>query len=251
MTGSTRAQGFLILHGWQNHRPAGHWQTWLAGRLAGLGHRADHPQLPDPDHPDLDQWLAELRTRLDGLPAGRRTVVCHSLACALWLHAEARGTVAVPVDRVLLVAPPSPGFLRQHTEVAAFAPPPPPPAGGGLRAAARATRIVGSDDDPCCPEGAAAAYGEPYGLPVDVVAGGAHLNPDAGYGPWPSLLEWCLDPVGDRPVRGRDAGPQPSSLAACSRPAAAAEPVTAPVAAPVTGDGARPARPRADRDSRT
>lgn len=52
----------------------------------------------------------------------------------------------------------------------------------------------GSDNDPCCPEGAGAAYGTPFGLPADVLAGAGHLGMDAGYGPWPSLLTWCLDP---------------------------------------------------------
>ena len=68
-------------------------------------------------------------------------------------------------------------------------------------AAARSTagaRIVCSDDDPYCPEGAATLYGEPLGVPVDVLPGGGHLNPEAGYGPWPAVEAWCLD--GDRPI---------------------------------------------------
>ncbi|WP_179817337.1 RBBP9/YdeN family alpha/beta hydrolase [Allostreptomyces psammosilenae] len=203
--------GFLILHGWQNHRPAGHWQHWLADRLTALGHHVDYPGLPEPDHPELEEWLTELRARLDalggGTPAGgRRTVVCHSLACVLWLHAVARGAVPVPVDRVLLVAPPSPGFLERHAEVAAFTPP--PLTAERLAAAATHTRLVASDDDPCCPEGAVAVYGGPLGLPSDVLTGAAHLNPDSGYGSWPSLLDWCLAPSADLPIRHRDA-PRP------------------------------------------
>lgn len=201
MTDAASEHGFLILHGWQNHRPAGHWQHWLAGRLTALGHEVDYPQLPDPDHPGLEAWLTELGDRLGALRSERRTVVCHSLACALWLHAAARGAVAVPVDRVLLVAPPSPGFLREHPEVTSFTPP--PVTAGQLSAAAHRSRMVCSDNDPCCPEGAAAVYGAPLGLPVDVLPGEAHLNPDSGYGPWPSLLEWCLAPADDAPVGSR------------------------------------------------
>jgi predicted alpha/beta hydrolase family esterase len=201
MTDVPNGQRFVILHGWQNHRPAGHWQHWLAGRLTALGHEVAYPQLPAADDPDLGAWLAELRTLLAG-PARRPvTVVCHSLACALWLHAAARGLPSVPVERVLLVAPPSAGFLRQHPQVAAFAPPqltPEQPAG-----AARRGRIVCGDDDPCCPEGGAAEFGTRLGLPADVITGGGHLNPDRGYGPWPSALDWCLSPHSDIPVRGR------------------------------------------------
>ena len=48
-----------------------------------------------------------------------------------------------------------------------------------------------SDDDPYCPEGAAALYGEPLGLPVDLLDGAGHVNPDAGFGPWPAAEAWC------------------------------------------------------------
>ena len=51
-------RAFLILHGWQNHRPAAHWQHWLADRLTDLGHEVAYPQLPEPDDPDLERWLA-------------------------------------------------------------------------------------------------------------------------------------------------------------------------------------------------
>ncbi|WUH89200.1 alpha/beta hydrolase [Streptomyces sp. NBC_00433] len=203
MTDVPGGHRFVILHGWENRRPAGHWQHWLAGRLAELGHEVAYPQLPDPDDPELAVWLERLRALL-AKPSGARqvTVVCHSLACALWLHAVARGQVAAPVSRVLLVAPPSAGFLRQHPQVAAFAPP--PLTAGQLAGAAGRTRIVCGDDDPCCPEGAPAEFAAPLGLPADVVAGGGHLNTASGYGPWPGVLDWCLAAAGDDPLRGLD-----------------------------------------------
>ncbi|MCY0916867.1 alpha/beta hydrolase [Streptomyces sp. H27-G5] len=201
MTDALAEDGFLILHGWQNHRPAGHWEHWLAERLTAAGHAVDYPALPDPDHPDLEVWLAELRERLGALRGRRRTVVCHSLACVLWLHAAARGDVAVPVDRVLLVAPPSAGYLGRYPEVAAFAPP--RVSAAQLYAGAGYVRMVGGDDDPCCPQGADAVFAEPLGLPVDVLAGQGHLGEDAGYGPWPSLLDWCVGRDDDAPIRSR------------------------------------------------
>ena len=45
-----------------------------------------------------------------------------------------------------------------------------------------------------CPEGAVAAFGEPLGIPVTIIPGGGHLELTAGYGAWPSVLGWCLDP---------------------------------------------------------
>ncbi|MGW6704335.1 RBBP9/YdeN family alpha/beta hydrolase [Streptomyces sp. NPDC054956] len=201
MTENSTGQSFLLLHGWQNRRPAGHWQHWLAGRLAELGHQVEYPQLPDPDRPDPERWLSELIARLDAPRGQRYTVLCHSLACVLWLRAAARDAVTVPVDRVLLVAPPSALLLEQNPEVADFVAP--AVTSEQLAAAAAYTRIVAGDDDPYCPEGAAAAYAAPLGLPVEVLPGAGHLGMAAGYGSWPTLLDWCLAPSNDTPVRGR------------------------------------------------
>ena len=92
---------------------------------------------------------------------------------------------------MLLVSPPSPAVLAQHPEVAPFA---------RVRldrpvvaAAAATTRLVCSDDDPYCPEGGVVAF-RALGLDADIVAGGQHLDTDAGYGAWPAALAWCLDP---------------------------------------------------------
>ncbi|WP_369230328.1 RBBP9/YdeN family alpha/beta hydrolase [Streptomyces sp. R21] len=190
------ARSFLILHGWQNHRPDGHWQRALADELAARGHRVTYPQLPDPDDPDLDVWLAVLHAFLGADwnsqgPGHERVVVCHSLAVPLWLHAAARGTVRA--DRVLLVAPPSADVLAGYEEVSAFARP--DVTAAEVKAAAGVTRLVAADDDPYCPGGAAHHYGLPLGLDTDVVPGGRHLDLDAGYGSWPSVLDWCLDPA--------------------------------------------------------
>ncbi|NUS27555.1 MAG: hydrolase [Streptomyces sp.] len=185
---------YLILHGWQNHRPKDHWQHWLADRLTGLGHQVTYPQLPDPDDPELEVWLSELSRHLAA--ARPEVVVGHSASAVLWLHAVARGLVkAGDVDRVLLVAPPSPSVLAGYPEVARFAPPSLDFALPGP------TRLVAGDDDPYCPEGARETYGEPLGIPTDLLPGAAHLDLDAGYGSWPAVLDWCLDPEAEFTVR--------------------------------------------------
>ncbi|WP_328831300.1 alpha/beta hydrolase [Streptomyces sp. NBC_00252] len=182
---------YLILHGWQNHRPKDHWQHWLADRLGDLGHHVVYPQLPDPDAPDLDVWLGELARCLDELNnsgATERVVLGHSASALLWLHAVARGQVrGDEADRVLLVGPPSRAVVAQYPEVAGFAPP-----------AADFTlpgdvRLVAGDDDPHCPENARVAYGDPFALPTELIPGAGHLDLVAGYGSWPAVLDWCLD----------------------------------------------------------
>ena len=116
-----------------------------------------------------------LEGELAALPAGETIVICHSLACLLWLHHVAEG--GAQADRLLLVAPPSES--AGLAEIAAFFPAP-------LPALAAGARLVCSDDDPYCPEGAATLYGEPLGIPTDVLPGAGHLNPETGYGPWPA-----------------------------------------------------------------
>ncbi|NWF27236.1 alpha/beta hydrolase [Streptomyces sp. PKU-EA00015] len=183
---------FLLLHGWQHHRPDGHWLRWLDGRLSDAGHDSSYPQLPDPDRPDLRTWLDALDERLTAL-RGREIVVCHSLGCLLWLHAVARRPGRVLAGRVLLVAPPAPETAAGHPEIAAFAHS--GVTGRDVAAAAPGgTRLVASDNDPYCPEGALAVFATPLGLDSDLLPGGAHLDLDAGYGPWPAVLDWCLDP---------------------------------------------------------
>jgi predicted alpha/beta hydrolase family esterase len=171
----------LILHGWTGSGPE-HWQTWLAARLRARGRDVRYPCLPDPDEPRLDRWLAALEDELDAAGPGA-TVLCHSLACVLWFHHAARRPE--PAGRVLLVAPPGPD--RPEPAMATFFPP--PFDADAVRAAAGETTLVFGDDDPYCPERADRAY---PGLDAVHVPGGAHLNTDAGYGPWPFVEEWAL-----------------------------------------------------------
>ena len=185
---------FLIVHGLGGSGPD-HWQTWLAKRLRARGLTAAYPDLPDPDLPSLDAWCAALESELAALD--RPVVACHSLGAVTWLHLAARLRRRL-AERVLLVAPPSAG--AGVAEIDSFVPP--PLDREAVAIAAEATRMIcAPTGDPYCPEGAASLYATPLGLAVDEIPGGAHLNTDAGYGPWPAVEAWCLEgsaPVGPR-----------------------------------------------------
>jgi predicted alpha/beta hydrolase family esterase len=145
-----RDRRFLVLHGWQNQRPPGHWQDWLTERLRASGEQVLYPQLPDPELPSLDAWLAVLRCELRMLGAGERIVIAHSLGCLLWLRHAATAAPEHRVDRVLLVCPAGPAALP--AELAPFYDAPLDAA--AVRASARAgVELVCTDADPWCPEG--------------------------------------------------------------------------------------------------
>lgn len=182
------ARRFLVVHGWQNRRPAGHWQRWLTDTLRGAGEQVRYPQLPEPDLPALDAWRAVLRDELARLGDGERVVICHSLGCLLWLQHARDARPQDVVDRVLLVCPPGPSRLPAALDAFTAGPLDPDAV---ARTARRGAELVCTDADPWCPEGAAGFYGRALGLPVHVVQGAGHLSLDEGYGPWPAVLDWA------------------------------------------------------------
>jgi predicted alpha/beta hydrolase family esterase len=180
---------FLVLHGWQNRRPREHWQHWLTDSLRCAGEQVLYPQLPDPELPSLDEWLAVLRDELRMLGDGERVVIAHSLGCLLWLRHAETASAADVVDRVLLVCPPAPSALP--AALASFHAA--PFDGGAVKRSARRVELVCSDADPWCPGGAAGLFGRALDLPVHVVQGAGHLSLDEGYGPWPAVERWARD----------------------------------------------------------
>ena len=178
-------QSFLILHGWQGSGPD-HWQTWLARRLADAGEDVRYPPLPEPDAPDATDWAAAMHAELAAMN-GEQVVVCHSLACLMWAREAAEIGRAGGVARVLLVAPPCP--VTPLPGVRALYPTPLDSA--AMAASAAEARVVGSDHDPYCPAGPERSFARPLGLPIDILVGAGHINPEAGFGPWPAVEAWC------------------------------------------------------------
>ena len=192
MVSAAHPRRFLVLHGWQNRRSPQHWQWQLVEALRQAGEQVIYPQLPDPDRPSLDTWREIVHAELTQLGSGERVVIAHSLAVSLWLYVASEMTAVERVDRVLLVSPPSPNFLRAHVEVAAFAGAPLRPE--VLDSAVGTARLVYGENDPYCPETAPVAYAG-LRLDTDFIPDGGHINPDSGYGEWPSAAAWCRAPL--------------------------------------------------------
>ena len=185
---------FLILHGYENRRPASHWQRWLSLELTARGHDVRYPQLPDPDQPDLERWRDVALANLATLTEGTIAVIAHSASALLWLHEQSSGS-RVQVDRVALVAPPEASIARELEAVSAFAWPPEQ----GQAVQDHAPRLhLGADDaivvvgtgDEFAPHGAAGIAPFVDARTVEL-EGAGHITPASGFGPWPEMLAWC------------------------------------------------------------
>jgi uncharacterized protein len=186
-------RSYLILHGMENHRPPQHWHFLLAARLVESGEQVLYPQLPDADAPRFPVWEAVLHRLLSETAGTERVVICHSLGCLLWLRAAAGIAPDERAHRLLLVAPPdsqlipesAAAFRLHELDLDAV-----------RRSVDGAVTIVCSNDDTFNPDcGALEMYGEPLGVAPVQIRDGGHFIPESGYGMWPSLVEWCLDPA--------------------------------------------------------
>ena len=191
----------LIIHGWTNRRPVGHWQRSLAATLRDQGHLVSYPQLPNPDQPLLDEWLEVLTAELDQFDevASRASepliVLAHSLGCVAWMQLADRGLLKQPADRVLLVAPPEPApispvpsFVMDLSDGRAER---------VVKGSAREVTLVGSDADVWQPSGIQAGVGDIIGLEAVVVHGAKHFSTLDGFTQWQGVIYWVNDPSAD------------------------------------------------------
>ena len=181
---------FLMVHGVKHRRPPEHWQWWLTEALRQQGEQVLYPQFPVPEQPSLSEWIDLLHAELAQLGDQERIVVCHSLGCALWLHATQTLPAALRVTRVLLVSPLGEHAFSETNGNEDFKP-------GHVdrelvaAASTRAPRVVVSTTDPYAPADPR-AWATSLGLDCDVVPAAGHITPRDGYGPWPGALAWCL-----------------------------------------------------------
>jgi predicted alpha/beta hydrolase family esterase len=181
---------FLILHGFQNERPVGHWEWWLNRQLTERGCHVSYPQLPEPHRPALKDWLVRIDSELANRPQDT-VVIAHSLACAAWIHLSDQGSVHFPVRRVLLVAPPSSKYLAESDDLREFQFAESAPQ-AVVASSMLPPRLAYSENDPHCSPPADAMFDK--GVELDYIPGMGHLDMVAGYGRWLSVLRWCEDP---------------------------------------------------------
>ena len=193
----------LILHGWTNRRPVGHWQRALAGELREQGHLVSYTQMPNPDVPQLGDWLEIVSAELQMLrEVGERSaeeliVIAHSLGCITFLQAAAQGLLEEIPSRLLLVAPPE----RQPVTLPEFETFVMKQSDEEIRAiskkAANSLTLVGSDADVWQPSGIQAGVGDMLGVEAVLVVGAKHFSHHDGFHHWQGVINWVNDPSAD------------------------------------------------------
>ena len=192
----------LIIHGWGNERPVGHWHRLLAKDLRRQGHIVAYPQLPDTELPSLNKWLSVLKVELDMLHEagdGELIVFGHSLGCLTWLHIAQSSILQEQASRVMLVAPADPELCGEvpdfQLDLAN------PSVESAANKAAKETLLVGSDLDPWLPRGLEETFAKPLDLPFKLVMGAGHFAVEEGWTPWTGVINWVSDPNTDLSVR--------------------------------------------------
>ncbi|MHA6764464.1 RBBP9/YdeN family alpha/beta hydrolase [Streptacidiphilus sp. PAMC 29251] len=149
-----------------------HWQSyWLRDRLGAV-----RVEQRDWERPDRDEWVAELHDTVQRA-TGPVVLVAHSLGChtvAHWAHRH-----HAQVRAALLVAPPDIDHSAAHgAPIAGFG----PPAAGPLPFPAV---LAASSTDPWAEIGSSRLLAEQWGARFVDLGDAGHVNPEAGFGPWP------------------------------------------------------------------
>ena len=134
--------------------------------------------------PRLEDWLATLDRYIREC-ASPPVLAAHSLSCALVAHWAT--LASTPIKGALLVAP-ADVDSPMHTpdEVRSFSPIP-------LVRLPFRSLVVASSDDPFVTPARAAAFAQSWGSRLVTLPHAAHINADAGYGPWPEGRKLLAD----------------------------------------------------------
>lgn len=176
--------GFLLLHGYGGTHPE-HWQGYLANLLKEKGQKVLFPELPNSDHPQLDEWMEYLENELKDVNPDTLVVAAHSLGCSLWLHYIARHP-DVRTRKVFLVSPP----LNDCgvVEIASFFPLP------VLDLSEQDYLLIGSDNDNFILQEEFETLAEQLNVPLKILPDAGHINAPM-HGDWEWMNEECLQHI--------------------------------------------------------
>ena len=202
--GDPRKPTIVIVPGLRGH-VAGHWQTLLARRLANA---IEVPRMAEdaPERLSCAAWIAALERTLTPL-AGPIVLVAHSAGCAIvahWARSHER-----PIRGALLATPPDfetplpDGYPTLETLARNGWTPMP------QERLPFPSVVAASTNDPLANHDRVAELAAHWGSHLVSLGAVGHLNPAAGFGPWPRaealLRDLCgaLDIVDDAVAAAR------------------------------------------------
>jgi len=173
----------VIVHGYTGH-PDKNWFPWLQAKLEALRIEVVVPQMPNPDAPQLSDWLGHLQ-KVVGKPDQKLWLVGHSLGCPTILRYLESLAPSEHVGGVILVA----GFAEPilYPELDNFTRPAWNDA--AIKAAAGHIILFNSDNDPYVPLVMGEHLKERFGAELHVVHEAGHFNWRNGYRELPAVLD--------------------------------------------------------------
>jgi predicted alpha/beta hydrolase family esterase len=173
----------LILHGIGGHAGI-HWQQWLHDELEKLGYEILIPDLPNPDHPDRQTWLAAVKDILTSVDPNELIIVGHSLGATTALDyidqadGKINGFVSVSGFAEDYGAELNSYFLREKS--IDF---------NKVRSNLNWSAVIYGDNDPVVSKYALQQVAEGLKVEPVIIPNGGHLNTEAGYKKLPEVLE--------------------------------------------------------------
>lgn len=182
----------LLLHGWTNRRPNGHWMRETAAAVRNAGHQVWYPQFPSPDTPNPSEWQDLLRQEsnmMDEVDGDEKIAIAHSLGTINWLFGALTDLYTQPFDRVLLVAIPDPVMTSEAEGIEGepfnFDLPLLPEK---IQRWSRSVSAVGSDNDRWQPNGT--NFYQNLEIETHIIPAAGHFSLDDGWGRWRGLESW-------------------------------------------------------------
>lgn len=176
----------LILHGIGGYAGI-HWEQWLHDQLRQQGYRVIMPNLSNGDHPDRQQWLAEVKQAIQDIDTTQLIIVGHSLGVTSALDFIEQSPT--PIKALYSVA----GFAIDYgAELNSYFLQEKTVDFAKVRANVHKAVVFYSDDDPYVTQPALRQVADALDTQPIIIPGGGHLNTERGYTQFPKLLEEIL-----------------------------------------------------------
>lgn len=173
----------LIIHGIGGHAGI-HWQQWLHDELIKQGYKVLMPEMPSPDKPDREAWLAKIEAILKEEDLKNLTIIGHSLGATTafdyveQIDEKIDGLVSVSGFAEDYGAELNGYFLKQkHIDFEK------------VRNNLSWASVLYGDDDPYVTQDALEYVADGLNVEPIIIPGGGHLNTEKGYVELPQLMK--------------------------------------------------------------